>query len=331
MRINSLLLLVVSLFLSACAVNDTDDVIHLSEGRINFFLSTTPPAANSADWQAVTLEDAWLHTHPEKYGYAWYELTLPLTKLPDQLMAIYIPHVNMNAEVWLNGEMFGSGGNMSGNVSRNWNHPQYFLIPKSLLNATNNTLHIRLATLPHLGGVLSAIDLGPNETLRHLYVWQKHWQVTSAIGISALLLLSSVIFGALWLYRRHDYFFLSATITSVVWLINCLHFYVVDVPISPSWVFRIEQLLVLWTVICFVITCSLYMRQRYVSTLFRYLAGFSVVISFLMLFSDEEMVSVVAQITQVISALSAIWITALIIKHALNTRMLVDVYLGISA
>jgi len=312
--------------LSGCMLEDIQSEIRLTEAKVNITDSVTIPDESDINWQSIILEDNWLESHPEQDGYAWYHLTFSLEQVPEELWAIYIPHVNMNAEIWLNGKLLGSGGKMEGYISRNWNQPQYFVIAKGLLHSNINTIDIRLVTLPNLGGVLSAVHLGLDSQLKSAYSFQNHWQVTSVIGSSVFIFVAFIVFLVLRLYCRDDRFFLYATYASFTWFLIGIRFLIVDIPISPDVFFRIEQVVMLWSVVTFILMLSIYIYQRILKVCV-YLTALAVLISLSgFVITDTFIFVVMIQLACAIPALSA---NLILFIHAYRTRQWVDVYLGL--
>ena len=68
-----------------------------------------PPGKN-APWTAVTLPDRWQERRPDLSGPAWYRFPVERERFGADLWAIYLPSVNMNAAVYINGTRLGSGG-----------------------------------------------------------------------------------------------------------------------------------------------------------------------------------------------------------------------------
>lgn len=314
------------IFLSGCTLTDIQSEIKLTSAKVNLSASNTVPSILNSNWQSVSLEDNWKKSHPDQNGYAWYKLNFDLKKPVNELWAIYIPHVNMNAEVWLNGRKLGSGGEMTGYVSRNWNQPQYFVIPQGFLTLNTNTLQIRLITLPNLGGALSAIHLGPHALLHNSYTQQYLWQVTSALASSVLLLIALSLFFALWFYCRTEKFFLLATITCIAWFLNSFRFYIINIEIDPAIIFRLDQVLLLWVVITFTLTISYYFYNKILKP-FKYLAGIALMTTLSAFLIPEEFVFIFAITIQIISLITAFSLNILALIYAYKSRLWVDIYL----
>ena len=91
------------------------------------------PVAAPEDWTPVTLPDRWRWQRPSLEGPGWYRFTFLMEAPPSGLWSIYIPDVNMNAAVYLNGALVGVEGAMDGALGNNWNRPLLFSFPAPLL------------------------------------------------------------------------------------------------------------------------------------------------------------------------------------------------------
>ena len=239
--------------------SDPDIVVNQAE----FQLSDAATIPDNKLWHKVQLDDIWGKSRPGISGYAWYKTQFTIDSIPDEQWALYIPHINMNAEVYLNEKFLGSGGNMTSVVSRNWNRPQYFTIPETYLKQGLNELTLRLATIKEQGGFLSSLYIGDTENLRKRHDYQYHWQVTSAIGISVATLVAMLFFLVLWAYRRNDSFYKFSAITCFVWLFNLSRFYILDPPVNNALYFRLEHVSILWSTVCFFLLVSLYVFDKF--------------------------------------------------------------------
>ena len=76
----------------------------------------------------------------------WYRLsfTAPGLREKGELLALYIEHVCTNLEVYLNGQLVHSGGQMSEPITRNCNHPQLVSLPAALIAPGLNTLDLKV-------------------------------------------------------------------------------------------------------------------------------------------------------------------------------------------
>ena len=143
-------------------VSHPKSALAISDLEFTSSVSNTPPG-NNESWQSLTLPDDWYHSR-RKDSNGWYRYAFQLKVAPNRLWAVYLPTVQQNAAVYLNGELLGSGGSFEKPVSRNWNRPLYFNITNGLLKPGENVLHIRLKAIPSYTGLLSDVFLGQIKT-----------------------------------------------------------------------------------------------------------------------------------------------------------------------
>ncbi|MBL4712069.1 MAG: hypothetical protein JKX75_06175 [Gammaproteobacteria bacterium] len=116
----------------------------------------------------VTLPDNWQHEQSGFYSTVWYQITFTHTGKLNFQWAVYLPDVNMNAEVWLNGIRLGSGGSLLKPVSRYWHSPMMFTFsPSDLLH--ENKLTIKVAAYANEFGHLGLVTVGPVDIVAEIY------------------------------------------------------------------------------------------------------------------------------------------------------------------
>jgi two-component system, NarL family, sensor histidine kinase UhpB len=195
---------------------------------------TTP-----SKWLPVTLPHEWESTFPGHSGEVWYRLQFASPAGPG-LQAVYLQRACTNVEVFLNGELVGSGGLMTEPVTRNCYHPQLFQLPRAVLSAQGpNELRIRLvgfsagevAARQRAAG-LSAVVVGPHAELQSMYDSQFFWNITVAQIIAALigiLGLSMLLLAAL---RPRDTYLFYFGLFSFGWCLISTRLFVQNVPMS---------------------------------------------------------------------------------------------------
>jgi signal transduction histidine kinase len=230
--------LLLALCLGGCAEpspEGTDRVQRLDHAQIALDPAPDPPGEDAA-WEPVALPDRWRERRPEAGGLAWYRLELPGPAAPDESWAAFLPHVNMNAAVWVNGVPVGSGGRMSEPVAHNFNRPLYFSFPGRLLDRTANRVDVQLYAYAHHYGELDAPWLGPDRALRPRYE-AVLWQRTTLAQLATALCLATVLFtGALWLGSRFDPVYGWLCAVTALWGVVSFNYWLRDLPVSHwSW------------------------------------------------------------------------------------------------
>lgn len=190
------------------------------------------PPPDNVGWSAQTLPDHWRVSRPTAHGSGWYRLRFTLTGTDTGLHAILLPRFSMNAAVFLNGEQIGSGGSFSPPLARNWNRPMYILIPRDVLRAGENVLHIRLAIEQGTQAALFPVALGLDSELRprfeHLFFLNVTLNQATTLVIAAVgaLLLS------LWIRRRQDTAYGLFSAAALTWAAQSTNLYLRDIPVD---------------------------------------------------------------------------------------------------
>lgn len=141
-----------------------------------------------------------------------------------ELLGVYVPRACSTLEVFVNGELVGSGGRMDPPYPRNCYYPNLFPLPRAVLKAQVNELRIRVAghafgeaaTRQRSSGV-SAVLVGPLAQLQEEYDHRYFWNITVAQIISASLLAFGLALFGLWLARRRDRYMLYFSLFTIGW------------------------------------------------------------------------------------------------------------------
>ena len=213
--------------------SDTQDYEHLEGPALLAFGDTAEPPETG--WQSVAIPHEWTNAEAD-YSHGWYRFRLQLDEQPDKY-AVYLWRLAMNAEVWVNGQFVGSGGQMSEPISRNWNRPLLFAVPRSIWKPGTNTVDIKLATYPGWGS-MNGVIVGDWDMLNHEYSNRYRWQV-SGTQISFAISLSAMLMGfTLWLVQRRTWLYLSFSFASLAAAMFCSNLFLQQVPLPPllwSW------------------------------------------------------------------------------------------------
>jgi len=162
----------------------------------------------------------------------WYRATVTRSAAPDALWAVYLPRVNMNAAVWVNGQFVGDGGRLRDPISRNWNRPLLFAVPAGLLHAGANTVDVNLHCNRTGPGVLSPFRVGPAAVLRPIWEWQTFAQVTLAQIIGAATIGLGLLLAAVFWRRDPEGAHRWAALGVLVWSASFADSFVRDPPVS---------------------------------------------------------------------------------------------------
>ena len=211
--VRALGLLLLGAILVALALTDEAPVVDESILRIDTAEAT---AAGDARSQTITLPDDWAVSRPRFDGDVRYRMRFdrPAVTPTDGLLALYIERVCSNLEIDLNQRRIFSGGRMTEPVAMNCRHPQLITLPAALLEAQGNVLDIRVTgnALQHVAsrefaGGLSALQIGPRETLAVDHARRTFWNVTWLQLTAMMLAVGGVLMLVLTAYNPREVYF----------------------------------------------------------------------------------------------------------------------------
>jgi len=208
---------------------------------------------DNAVWKHCSLPDNWDESHPNYSGYGWYRITIPGQAVSaNKSLGILLSSVCMNAEVYANGILFGSGGRMIEPVTRNWNHALYFSLTPYLIPNESNEILIHVYGHANGNSGLGMVQWGDDATMRP--VFQRTAQISDMVSLLALgtVLVIGTLFLLLWLGTRkksYGLFAMGALIGSI---------YIADTvilypPFNWSMWERITQLSIGWSQLFFLL------------------------------------------------------------------------------
>ena len=189
------------------------------------------------------LPDEWARSRPGSSGPVWYRLhfSAPGQHDKDELLALYIERVCTNLEVFLNGQLLHSGGQMSEPISRNCNHPQLVSLPAALIAPGLNSLDLKVVGHPlarvassHRAGGLSALEIGPQSELapKHARLLALNVAVPQAVS-ATLLLMGGFMLVLGWMNRRESHLAYFGAL-SVGWAIVEARLWLRDLPFDNA-------------------------------------------------------------------------------------------------
>lgn len=195
----------------SCALNVSAATIHtLTQGYFTFSDTDTPPASDRFR-EPVQLPDNWTISHPNRGGMGWYHFTLMLHQQPLGLWAVYLPRLSVNAEVYLNDTLIGSGGNIHNPEIFNTLRPLLFHFPAQLLHQGNNRIDVRILGYANENSGLNTLKLGPDKDLDPPYREQFFREVQAPmISFGLLILLSAWLFLIWWRHRQEKQYLMFA-------------------------------------------------------------------------------------------------------------------------
>jgi signal transduction histidine kinase len=219
------------IFLSAARADDTSHIIKFQQAA--FLVSAAEQPPDQGSWKTATLPDEWQNERYLQGDNGWYRFEINWSAPPTANWGCYLPRLNMNAAVYLNGYYLGDGGSFAEPIARNWNRPLYFTIPAKFWKSGRNVFHVRLKSYQGYGR-LDPVAIGPESELRPLY--EKHVLVQNDINtalIYSTLFASLFVFG-IWLRRRTDNMYLWYAVMALIWTLFTSNTVIKQIPVSAK-------------------------------------------------------------------------------------------------
>lgn len=179
--------------------------------RAEFIYSrdATPPTRHGA---TVALPDNWRLRLPAFSGIAWYRLDFHLDAPPARPLALYLPHLSVAGEVWLNGSLLNPGVRFNDTSGRHVvpmkESPLYIVLPAGLFHSGDNQLAVRLEGDSALRSGLSAIRLGPALPLRDQW-FERHLLQVIVPYVLLVLIAGSLCFLVAYTWRQKRLFIIQ--------------------------------------------------------------------------------------------------------------------------
>lgn len=203
--------------------------------RVQF---NTERSAQVDRWQ--TLPDDWFVSHRGAVA-GWYRATVTIARVPEQRWAVYLPTVNANAAVYVNGRAIGDGGRFADPVARNSNRPLLFPVNAKDLLPGKNSIEIFVKATSVGSGYLSRIYMGPEAALAPFYDTRRAWKVNVVWVTTMGLVLLGCFMGALWVVRRQETLYGWFALGVLLWAAHNLNVLVVEMPVAGwlwDWITR---------------------------------------------------------------------------------------------
>lgn len=203
------------------------------------FVDADIPADNISSIRQ--LPDDWMQGHNAVIS-GWYTASFNLEHSRQHStarLAVYIPIIHMNGEIYLNGRLIGTTGaitdthNIADPLAREIYRPFYVSFDSDRLQAGKNNLSIH--AINHTGsGLLSPIYIGEDKLLRAYYNKRLSARITTVQVISASMLTIAIFMTVLWWLRREDSIYGWFALLVYAWAARNMLLIGYDTPLSAA-------------------------------------------------------------------------------------------------
>jgi signal transduction histidine kinase len=239
------------------------ETLRLDRGEFIFDQNQPPPTLPQSHWEPVKLPDNWDLSHPFRGGSGWYRFSFTLDHSPSDLWAVYLPRLSVNAQVFINGQLVGSGGRFIEPISHNSYRPLFFSFPGPLLHAGENQIALNLLGFAQEESGLSPFQIGPVTALKPAYNSQHFREViVPTISFTLLLLLSFILF-IIWLRRRQETLYLMFSLCGGFSTLYTAIFFIQEVPwlTHHQWLWM-ELTAAMWYVYCLMLLIHRFVKVQ---------------------------------------------------------------------
>lgn len=215
------------------AEGDVASPVHVT--RVEAVETTTAAVPGSdADWQSITLPHRWDTAAETRMRTIWYRFALELEDPARVDLAVYLPKVSMNADLWIDGGVAARSGTMEDPLTRHWNTPLLFRIPSVALRPGANQLLIRVRAEDRHNGGLAPFWVGAADELETLADRATLWRVTLVTMLIAGVLALAFVVVFVWARRpdRVDYLYFS--LGAIGCAVSSLNMTVSNPPVSDE-------------------------------------------------------------------------------------------------
>jgi signal transduction histidine kinase len=168
---------------------------------------------------------------PGRTSYTLRRLVTAPARGVDGPLGLYVPSVERNLEVFMNGEKIGDGGRLEPDIERARHLPLFFPIPTGLLRPGQNFLDVRVV-IGAYDGFLERAYLGPQKLLEQAYRWQYAFKVTSMQLIMLTLALMVLFIVALWAKRPRETVYAWFAAGLLFWFLYNLNYVLTRLPVG---------------------------------------------------------------------------------------------------
>ena len=206
------------------------DQFRLTQGQVVLSPSHHPQALYALEKIPVSFPD-W--DTPKRFNTTslWYLIPFNPAIENVRKYAVYLPRLSQNAEVYLNDQWLGNGGNMTQRITRNSNHNLIFNFDSEITRDQQNILAIHLVGERPSKSYLGEVYVGPEQLLRNHASLNKHLHIDLVMVITLCLLFTSIFISILWLLRQSDTYYLWYAMFALLWVFHDYNHFLRNLPI----------------------------------------------------------------------------------------------------
>lgn len=236
-----------------CGGEHADEAIDVAVAERIRVSGDAPPAPDDARWRPVGLPDWWGIEERRRGVEGWYRATFRLDAAPAEVWAVYLPRVGQTVGVWVNRTLVGTSGGFGQPLPRNWNRPQLFGVPSTLLRVGENEILIRLVTHAGAPGFLRAFHVGPMRVLGPLHARRTWRQVTLGQIVGSGTLATGLLL--LLFAGRYERFLPQRWLALglVLWSWTSADAFFHTIPVPSRWWESSTAAALVWCLVCFTI------------------------------------------------------------------------------
>ena len=159
-------------------------------------------ARPASGWVPVTLPDQWINRWPDHDGSVWYRIDWQ--PCPSGEPSLGIDGMSMAGEVYLNQDLLWRDASMVEPLSRSWNQPRWWVLPRSALHEGVNAVWVRVVGLSALSPGLGALRLNTPQVVADHYS-ASLWRQRTLYGVNAVFSgVAAGLFLLVWCMRREE-------------------------------------------------------------------------------------------------------------------------------
>lgn len=168
-----------------------------------------PPT--DALWKSIELPHRFEPGDDSELRTSWYRFVLTIEDPAEADLAVYLPKVSMNADLWIGDRLAARIGSMGDPITRHWNTPLLLRVPSVALHEGVNTLVIRVRAADRHNGGLAPFLIGPAGALESIAARSSFWRITFVNMLVAGMFALAFAVMMVWIRRpdRLEYLYFS--------------------------------------------------------------------------------------------------------------------------